>query len=79
LRLALFLLFFPFSLPLASAIGEGGSRRLTDEVYHRFLPPRDPSLRSRMTAEMDFILTYFSVISYYIKNGLPKQTVLLIY
>jgi hypothetical protein len=28
------------------------------------LPPRDASLRSSMTAEMVFILTYFSVISY---------------
>ena len=46
---------------------------MTDEdayvVQTNFLlsPPRDPSLRSRMTAEIASVLTFFSVIYYYIK------------
>ena len=55
---------------------------MTDEVYHRFLPPRDPRTRAlrvstsqrytvvplKMTAEMASILTYFGVISYKAKK-----------
>jgi len=38
-----------FYLAFPSLLGEGGSRRLTDEVYLRPFPPRDASLRSSMT------------------------------
>jgi hypothetical protein len=49
------------------------AEQMTDEdayvVQTNFLlsPLRDPSLRSRMTAEIASVLTFFSVIYYYIK------------
>ena len=53
---------------------------MTDEVFLRFLPPqkkdsRDarPYNRSRMTAEMASILTYFGAISYVIKWKAPQK------
>ena len=45
-----------------------GSRCAVDEVYLRFLPPRDPSHCFRMTAEGASVLTYFGVISHKAKK-----------